>query len=225
MLFDLANLPYWMLLLLGVLLFVFVIALGGSDDSLHTHVEGDFPDLEADADAGFGFSDLLGWLGVGKAPLVLLLAVDLSLWGVVGWMLNSSLGSLGGTMPEGLGAIAVMLSALGVALYLGRWAARPLEKIFASFGEDASSDRLVGCVGIVSSAMIPPYQTGRIGQVNVVDSARNRVIINAALPDWATVTAKLGVPVLVIDRQDQIYLVIVQGSVDQDHWLNHSSHG
>ena len=73
MLFHPANLPYWIFLGMGVLLFLFVIISGGGDDDVDI-------DTDVDTDADFDFNGLfLGWLGIGKAPLILLLATDLSL--------------------------------------------------------------------------------------------------------------------------------------------------
>ncbi|MDB9372179.1 OB-fold-containig protein [Nodularia sphaerocarpa] len=73
MVFSLANLPYWILLGMG-LLFLFVIISGGGD-------------AEFDGDLTFG--EILEWVGIGKAPLIFLLAADLSLWSVFGLTLNT----------------------------------------------------------------------------------------------------------------------------------------
>jgi hypothetical protein len=227
MLFSLANLSYWLLLGLGILLFLLVIASGGGEQEFDAEAEveitQDFPEQDADANGELSFGQILGWLGLGKAPLILLLAIDLSLWGLGGWMLNVGVGTLLGTTPSGLLANGILVSSLITALYLGSWIARPLGRVFATFGEDASDDRLVGCEGTVSSALIPYYKDGRIGQVNVVDPARNLVTVNAALPAWATVRPRLGDAVLVIERLEQTYLVIARDSVDQNTWLNQPS--
>ena len=70
MLFDLANLPYWILLGIGVVLFLLVIISGGGDSDLDI-------DADADVDADLGSWEIWGWLGFGQAPLILLLATDL----------------------------------------------------------------------------------------------------------------------------------------------------
>ncbi|TVQ60049.1 MAG: DUF1449 domain-containing protein, partial [Spirulina sp. DLM2.Bin59] len=71
MLYSLANLPYWIILGLGFVLFILVMATGGGDDEL---------DLEGDADAADlnagGVLPILLWLGLGRTPLLLLLATD-----------------------------------------------------------------------------------------------------------------------------------------------------
>ncbi|MBD1936137.1 hypothetical protein [Microcoleus sp. FACHB-68] len=82
MLFNLANLPYWMFLSLGIVLFLLVIAGGGGDEYLG---------IDADANADF--------MGVCQATLLLFLAINLSLWGAVGWMFNILVRSISEGIP------------------------------------------------------------------------------------------------------------------------------
>lgn len=229
MLFNPTNLPYWMFLGIGIALFFLVILSGGGDhdgdfDS-DADIDGNLLDLDTDADGDFNLTQVMGWLGVGRAPLILLLATDLSLWGILGWMLNVLLGESLGQAPTGFWAGLLLGFSLGGALLLGGLIARPIGKVFASFGEDASSDRLIGCIGTVSSAVIPTSHEKRIGQANVLDSTRNLVIVNAVLPEWATVIPRLGEKVLVIDRQAQNYIVIAKDSPDQEFWFSNRSQG
>ncbi|HIK19336.1 MAG TPA: DUF1449 family protein [Leptolyngbyaceae cyanobacterium M33_DOE_097] len=218
MLFSLVNLPYWICLAAGVLLYLMVIVTGGGDDQLDTDVDADV-DADADADSGeLGFLDFLGWFGFGKAPLILLLATNLSLLGVIGWMLNLALG-----LPTGFQAGLLFVLATAIALLLGSLIARPLGQVFAQFGEDASSDRLIGCVGTVSSLIVPTCRDGRIGQVDVFDTAHNLVSVPAVLPEWSKVLPKRGEKVLVIDRQPEFYVVVAKDSADSDYWFNQSS--
>ncbi|NJP10439.1 MAG: YqiJ family protein [Leptolyngbyaceae cyanobacterium RU_5_1] len=225
MLFSLVNLPYWIFLAVGVLLYLMVILTGGGDDGADTDVEVDANvghdlDFDADANGDFNLAHLLGWLGFGKAPLILLLATDLSVLGVAGWILNVLAGEVLGDVPDGFWAGVLFGVAATIALLLGSLIARPLGKVFAQFGEDTRSDRLIGCVGTVSSAIVPSCLDGRIGQVDVLDAARNLVTVPTVLPEWATVIPQRGEKVLVIDRQPQFYVVITKDSPDQDHWFS-----
>jgi hypothetical protein len=217
-LFDISNLPYWILLGMGVALFLFVIVSGGGDGDGDADVDSDADvggDADADGDGDFNLAQTLGWLGIGKAPLILLLATDLSLWGLLGWMANVGVG----------GGAIVLVGALMGALVLGGQIAKPVGKIFTAFGEETSGDRLIGCVGSVSTARIPLASEGKVGQVDVLDSAHNLVTVNAILPDWATVIPERGIKVLVIERTAEGYVVICQDSSDQDHWFStHNSH-
>ncbi|WAL60262.1 OB-fold-containig protein [Thermocoleostomius sinensis] len=226
-LFDLVNLPYWILLGLGILLFLVVIVSGGGNDDTDLDVDADVDaDMDADADAeadGMSFMQALSWLGFGKAPLMLLLAIDLSLWGLLGWMLNVFVGGVLGRFLGGFVGVIILVGSFILALVIGSQIANPVGKIFESFGEDTSSDRLIGCTGRVSTVRIPAIIEGTIGQVDVIDSARNLVTVNAILPDWATITPKRGDRILVIERLPQGYLVIAKDSPDQDRWLNQPS--
>jgi hypothetical protein len=232
MLFHLANLPYWIFLGMGVLLFLVVIVSGGGDEDFDLDADADVDvdvdvDADVDTDADFGeggFSalEILGWLGVGKAPLILLLAIDCSLIGVLGWMLNVAIGGVTGSIPEGFLAGVVAALSVVISLFLGGLISRPLGSVFASFGEDVRSDRLIGCTGTVSSAALPLENQNKIGQVDVLDPAGNLVTVSAVLPGWATVIPSRGMPVLIVDLQPHGYLAIAQDSSDKDRWLNNS---
>jgi hypothetical protein len=236
MLFNPVNLPYWIFLGMGVLLFLLVIVSGGGDDDVEldadaeididvdVDINADIGDggLHLDTDSEFSALQILGWLGFGKAPLLLLLATDFSLLGLIGWILNVTWAGVWGSFPQGFWAGVVTMVALVMSLFFGSLIARPLGKIFASFGEDASGDRLIGCIGTVSSARIPQENEGKIGQIDVLDTSRNLVTITANLPEWAKVIPSRNQKVLVIDRQPKSYLVIAKDSSDEDLWLENS---
>lgn len=240
MLFHPANLPYWIFLGFGVGLLLLVILAGGGeteadmevdlDTDLDITVEMGAPeslwdldtDTDVEADGDIGLIQVLGWLGVGKVPLVLLLAIDLCFWGLIGWVLNVTFGNLLGAIPTrifGWGGL-IFFGSLALSLTIGGWLARPLGLLFAAFGEDASSERLIGCGGTVSSAAVPPLRSGKIGQVDVIDAAHNLVTVNAVLPEWASVVPRRGAPIWVIDyRDDQGYVVIAKDSIDEQQWF------
>lgn len=224
MIFDLSNLGYWVLLGSGMLLYLVVIFSGGGDDDMDADFD---PDMDADIDGdldsdmegevtggGSGLWSVLSWFGFGQAPLMLLLATDLSLWGLFGWMFNAALQT-----PTGLLNVFVFLGSGAIAFWIGRLLARPLGKIFASFGEDASGDRLVGCVAVVTSKNLPHYTEGKIGQADVYDAAHNFVTIQVSLPHWAQVTPAYGDKILIVDRTEHSYLAIAKDSSDEDRWL------
>ncbi len=241
MLFALANLPYWIFLGSGVVLFLFVILSGGGDDDLDADMDVDADidaDIDADVDAGgnqlldfdadgdvggdssFGTAQVLGWFGIGKAPLILLIALDLCLWGLAGWTINVVAAGLIGDIGVAIAELGVLILSFIIALNAGGLIARPIGRIFASFTEDSSSDRLIGCLGTVTSASIPFTNSGKIGQIDVYDSARNLVTVSAVLPTWAKISLRHGAKVLIIERHTKGYLVIAQNSIDQQNWLN-----
>lgn len=225
MIFGLANLPYWIFLGLGVVLFLLVIFSGGGDSDGDIDVDGDVDidgdwdtdlDMEVEADAEGSFSALqaLGWLGLGKAPLLLLLAIDFSLWGLLGWVLNLLLG-----LPTGLLGNTVLIVSLILSLFGGSLISRPIGKLFAAFGEDTRRDRLIGCIGTVVSVSLPQQPTPQIGQVDAIDSAHNLVSVNVQLPQWATQIPQRGDKVIIIEYSEPLYLAVAKDSADETRWL------
>jgi Protein of unknown function (DUF1449) len=237
MLFDLSNLPYWILLGAGILLFLFIVVSGTGDDDVDIDTDADVDvdvdadvhhtplhiDTEVDGDGSFSVASLLGWFGVGKAPLLLLIAMDLSLWGLLGWGLNVAIADSLGNLISGILTGFIFLGSMVLAFVIGGQISRPIGQLFAAFGEDASADRLVGCLGTVSTGKIPLLSEGKIGQVDVLDPAKNLVTVNAVLPNWAVVVPQRGEKVLVIERSNSVYCVVVKDSADQDNWFTNSS--
>lgn len=244
MLFDTANLTYWIFLGIGIFFFLLVILSGGGEDQdfdtdmdmdADVDVDGDVdldgdvdndldnhitPDLATDNDSDVNFLFILSWLGVGKSPLLILLAIDFSTWGVTGWFLNVTVGGFINAIPDGLIASVIFLASFLFSLWIGRLLSNPIGKIFANFGEETEGDRLIGCTGSVTSKQLPYLINGRIGQADVVDNASNLVTIEVCLPDWAKVIPHRGQEVLIIDRQKHCFIAIAKDSSDQDKWLN-----
>ena len=224
MLLDSANLPYWIFLGIGMSLFLLVIVSGGGDDDLDLDADVDADvDLDAEVDGGdFDSLALLGWLGFGKAPLILLLAIDFSFWGLLGWIINIIFGGVIGSIPTellGFGGLIMLLS-LSISLSLGSLISRPLGKMFASFGEDTKSDRLIGCVGNVASKQVPYEGKASIAQADIIDPANNLVTVAVCLPSWAQEIPLNGQKVLVIEQTENYYLVIKSEGIDRDYWLS-----
>jgi hypothetical protein len=227
MLFNSANHPYWIFIGMGLLLFALMFMVGGGDGEM----DGD----GSDGNLGLDFLPLLLWLGIGRAPLIPLIAIDVTLVGVMGLSLNTLYYQWWGQFPGGWFKGIVGVSAISLALILGGILSFPVGRLFSAFGDDVSSDRLLGCTGQVASASIPRQSSGQIGQVDVVDLAQNQVSISAALPDWSNhPPPQRGDTVIVIaqyspgnaqgNAQDiQGYLVVTKDSPDYHHWLTSRS--
>ncbi len=242
MLLHPANLLYWVLIGVGVAFFLLIIISGGGDEGGDLDSDIDInidsngfnldADVEADIDAdisGDGENvnpfQLLSWFGLGKAPLMILLGIDFSAWGVAGLTLNTLLSSLTGTIPNqffGLGGL-VFFASLFIGLWTGKLLSYPIGQIFSSFGEDVKSERLIGCVGTVTSKTIPYLIEGKIGQADVYDLAGNLVTISISLPHWADVIPHHGQEILIIDRQEHSYIGISKDSSDEDKWINQTN--
>ncbi len=242
MLLHPANLLYWVLIGVGVAFFLLIIISGGGDEGgdfdsdIDINVDSNGFSLDADVEADMGADisgdgddvnpfQLLTWFGLGKAPLMILLGIDFSAWGVAGWTLNTILGSLTGTIPSqflGLGGLVFFVS-LFIGLWTGKLLSYPIGQIFSSFGEDVKSERLIGCVGTVTSKTIPYLIEGKIGQADVYDTAGNLVTISVSLPHWADVIPHHGQQILIIDHQEHSYIGISKDTSDEDKWINQTN--
>lgn len=226
MLFDIANLIYWIFLGIGIFLFLLVIFTGGGEDE-DMDIDGDVEsDMEVDGDVDGGlegnFWFFLSWLGVGKSPLIILLAMDFSAWGVSGWLLNVLVAGVTGALPTGISALIILIFSFLFSVWLGRVLSIPIGKIFANFGEDIDGDRLIGCVAQVTSIKLPYLHDNKVAQADVIDNDGNLVTVEVCLPGWALVIPHRGQEVIIIDRQDHLYVAIGKDTSDQDKWLNKS---
>lgn len=108
------NLPFSVALLV-MLLIGAAEAIGLGASAAH---------LDIDADAHAEGPDLLGWLGVGRVPLLMLLVVFLALFGIVGLALQQAVGPLSPWLAGGAAAAASLpllgISARGLARVLPR---------------------------------------------------------------------------------------------------------
>lgn len=239
MLFDLANLTYWIFLGIGIVLFLLVIISGGDEQDLDTDADIDVDsdvelnvqldhdhdidinnEVDSDTDGDLSFLSILSWFGVGKSPLLILLAIDFSTWGVTGWVLNALVGTLLNGIPRGFFGLLIFVVSFIFSLWVGKVLSHPIGLIFKEFGEEINSDRLIGCSGTVTSKQVPHLTTGRIAQADVVDNASNLVTVEICLPEWAKVVPLKGDEVLIIEQRKNCFLAIAKDSSDQDKWLN-----
>lgn len=241
MLFDLANLTYWIFLGIGIALFLLVIISGGDEQDLDTDADMDIDadvdsdvdfnvqidddldldnDVDSDTDGELSFWSILSWFGVGKSPLMILLAIDFSTWGVTGWFLNALIGTFLNGIPGGFLGLVIFVVSLMFSLWVGKMLSHPIGLIFKDSGEEIRSDRLIGCYGSVTSKQVPHITSGKIAQADVLDNARNLVTVEICLPEWAQVVPLRGDEVLIIEQRQNCFLAIAKDSSDQDKWLN-----
>jgi membrane protein implicated in regulation of membrane protease activity len=142
------NLPFSVALLV-MLLIGLVEALGLGAGAVH---------LDADADLGAG-GDLLGWLGVGRVPLLMLVVVFLAIFGLAGLAIQQLAGPLPASLAAAIAAVAALpLTGLG---------ARALARIVPQDETTAVSlDSLVGKRGTIT---IGTARAGSPAQARVRD--------------------------------------------------------
>ena len=143
-----ANLPFSVALLV-MLMIGAVEALGLGASAVHL-------DIHADVDGG---GDLLGWLGIGRVPLLMLLVVFLALFGLAGLALQQFAGplSLWIAVPAAAAA-ALPLTGLG---------ARGLARIMP--GDETTAVGLDELVGRRGTITIGTARRGSPAQARVSD--------------------------------------------------------
>ena len=142
-----ANLPFAVSLTVMVLIGL-VEALGLGASAAHL-------DIDADAHAG----DLLGWLGIGQVPLLMLLVVFLAAFGLIGLAVQQAVGPFSPAIASAIAA-AVAFPATGIG-------ARGLARIMPRDETTAVSlDTLVGKRGTIT---IGTARRGSPAQARVKD--------------------------------------------------------
>ena len=124
----------------------------------------DGPDADADIDAAAEgqhppFTGILGFLNVGKVPLVVVLILLFATWGIVGLIANSALDV--SEVPQ-----RVWLSCI-IALFFSFLSARYISIAFLKFfpqrERDVSDDQLLGLSGrVISGQITTTFGTARL---------------------------------------------------------------
>lgn len=136
----------------------------------------------------------LGWLHVGKVPLLALVVVFLAAFAVTGFAVNIVVKSLfGGYLPALFGAPLALLAALPVVRFAGGMLARIMPKEETSA---VSVDSLVGRIATVVSGIA---RQGYPAQARVT-SEHGQTLYVMVEPDDAQATFARGEPVLLVKR-------------------------
>ena len=204
------NWPFIFTFLIGIL-FVGITLLGvDHDTSGGIDLNGDgAPDIQIGKDFGKGgfHWGWLAWLGVGKAPVTVLLEVMLITFGMSGLLVNAiamdMVGDLSGiAFPISLiiATISAVKATKGTASLFGRYAP-----------PDAPTSRksgdFLGCVGVTATSV-----TRNIGQVRVkLTSNEPEAILNACIDPKSTNTdIQRGINVLIVgyDSNRRVYHIV-----------------
>lgn len=178
------NLPFSVALALMLMIGI-VEAVGLGAAAVH---------LELDADPGLG-GDLLGWLGIGKVPLLMLLVVFLAFFGIAGLAIQQLAGPLSLWLASGAAAAAALpLTGLG---------ARGLARIMPRDETTAVSlDSLVAKRGTIT---IGTARKGSPAQARVRDAFGQTHYVMVEPHDEAHPIAEGGT-VLLVRREGNIFI-------------------
>jgi hypothetical protein len=204
-----ANLPF--VVALGLVLALALLEgvgllLGAGLSGLLDHLVPDslLPDLDLDvpdvATPG-PVSALLGWLYVGRVPMLVILILGLAFFGIAGLMLQSAAEAL---LTRPLPAWLASLPALLMALPLIRLSARGLARMIPSDETEAvSPDSFVGRIAVITLGTARP---GSSAEARVKDRYGHSHYIRVE-PDGDAALAQ-GSEVLLIRRRGNVFLAI-----------------
>lgn len=199
------NLPFTaaLLLMIVIALLEAVVLLFGA--SLFGFVDGLVPSSEAGApDLGHptALSGALGWLRVGQVPLLMLLVVFLTAFGLIGLLFQASAHSLvGSTLPAALAAAPAFLLAMPVLRGAGGLLARIMPKDESEAVSEAS------LVGRVATITLGEARAGSPAEARVRDGYGQAHYVMVE-PHGADQCFTAGTPVLLVEHRGARYAVI-----------------
>ena len=224
------NLPFTLMLLFcGVLTALQLIGLGGDGDA-DADLDADFDadvDLDADLDADVdldadadldgdvdadadGLPDLLSvlaFVGVGKAPLLVVLIILLGSIGILGWTVNSVITAVLGSYPAWAFIVTLLVALIGGSLISSRLA-RLIGRALPSINSTATAaPGLVGRRGTV----IRPRVDGVYGLVRVRDQGGTQINVFAITAEAEPIGSQTEVALVEYDPLKKRYTVVPIG--------------
>lgn len=194
------NLPF-VASLGGCLLLGLIQLIGGLGDG---DADGDADldgDAELDADGGV-FDGALEAIGVGRAPLTIVLMALLGSFGLLGLLGNTVVTNLLGRYPD-----AALPAVLLLSLVLGLLMTGRISRLFARIAPDTSAaisfEQLIGRVGVVVSPSISPTY----GRVQVRDSFGSLHTVFAVIDGGAPLPERSEVALLAYDSPRRCFVV------------------
>ncbi len=159
-------------------------------------------------DSPDGLDGVLGWLHVGKVPILILLALFLGGFAVAGYVIQSTIGALGfALLPAWLASIPAFFAALSTTKVLGALFARyvPLEQTRA-----VSESSLIGRAGVVTEGIA---KRGLGAQAKVKDSQGHFHYVLVE-PDLDDVVLHEGEPIVLVKKLGAHYRAIANPRPD-----------
>ena len=153
---------------------------------------------------GFSPLSVLAFIGVGKAPLLVVLLILFGSMGILGWLLNGVVVSLlGGHYPD-VAFMGVLLAVLFLGVSVSSRSARLIAQALPPFVSSASrATALIGRSGTV----ISPTVDGTYGQVHLRDQGGTLITVFAVTQAEAPIARGEAVVVVSYDSEQRRYVV------------------
>lgn len=162
-------------------------------------------DIGHDVEGGPAWLEMLHFLGVGYAPLTMVLLLLLGSFGLIGWIINRLALDWFPTYP-GWALAVVLLVALAMAVWITSRTARLIGRALPSFASSAvSASQLVSRRGWVVSAQVDQSY----GQVKIRDSGGTLITVFAKVdPDKPPIPRDSEVYLVDYDAASKVYIVV-----------------
>lgn len=202
------NLPFTVSI--GMMLFIaFIEGAGavmgfGFSDFLDSMI----PDLDMDVDtpdidSSSGFTKLLGWLRIGKVPVMALIIVFLTSFGLIGLITQTvSENVTGGLLPGALASIVAFLLSIPVVRGLGGI----ISKVMPQDETDAVSE--ASFIGRTATIVLGKARCGSPAQAKLKDQHGTTHYIMVE-PDIENSEFESGTSVLIVSHGGSVYKVIL----------------
>ena len=179
----------------------------------------DTPNIPSASNAG-ALSQILGWLCVGKVPILVLMIVFLTAFGLAGFFVQGVVrGLLGAPLPT----IVAVAPALFAAVPATRVAGLTLSKIMPKEQTEAVSQKRF--IGKVATIIRGTARKGMPAEAKLADKhgQTHYVLVE---PDGETQTFEQGVEVVIVKQTGSIYQAILNTSVAMsDNSVSGDLHG
>ncbi len=150
------------------------------------------------------FGSSLGWLNVGKVPLLALLVLILALFAAFGLTIQTIASSIAAPLPPWIASVGALVLALPAARSVSRLVATiiPKDETYAT-----GTDHFVGRTGVIS---LGPAKVGSVARMKIKDQWNNWHFPRVRPADPEDVIEQ-GTTVLVVDADGQELLIARAG--------------
>ena len=158
---------------------------------------------DTDADGGASALNILAFIGLGKAPLLVVLLILFGSIGLLGWILNSALTRTFGTYP-GMAFVAVLPITIVVGTLISSRSARFIGRALPPISTTATrAQALVGRRGTV----ISPFVDTKYGMVHLRDDGGTLLNVFAVIQDGEPIRRGSEITLVAYDPLKKVYTV------------------
>lgn len=169
----------------------------------------DLPEAGLDAPAMNGaeigpFSLILGWLSVGRVPLLIVFVIALTSFGLAGWLIQGLAGQvMGAPLTPWLASIPALAASAFACRHLGRW----LGRIFPRDHTEVASQREL--IGSYATIIRGEAKIGQPAEAKTTD-LRGRTHYVLLVPDDAGTVYSAGDRVFIVGQDKNVYRAITK---------------